>query len=383
MAINFALFSVASFFMTMIFIMIYLIYSKISIMLSLRRVEKTYNKLKLLMTKHLIEDNLRNIPQEEILRVKKLVHSYIGIEAFNKVFNEILTEYDNENNLKSYAGMIVDYKLLLNRKVLKINDKLKQEYVLHLAARFEITTDEVMDYAFHSLRASSLNIRNAALRVIENSHNPKVIIRVYEIITEDGSYFNDKIIIDFIDSFKGMHSKLNIKLAQNISEFTEQIQISIIEHFINEDYIEGKDEVLKLMVKASSKEVKIVGLKFFKKVHHEPALEFILKGIRDESYEVRAIAAAALGSYKGKESLKALNISISDFNWFVRFNSAFSIITLIEGNYLNNEVIKNIIEGKDNYAREIMIYALFARNIIDINVYNELIIASSKEEKAS
>lgn len=383
MAINFALVSVASFFMTMIFIMVYLISSKISMMLSLRRVEKTYNKLKLLMTKHLIEDKLKGIPGEEISRVKKLIHSYVGIEAFNKVFTEILTEYNNAETLKIYAEMIVDYKILLNRKVLKINDKLKQEYVLHLIARYEITTDEVMDYAFKSLGASSLNIRNAALRVVENSHNPEFIIKVYEIITKDGSYFNDKIIIDFIDSFKGVHNELNKRLAQNVLEFSEQIQISIIEHFVNEVYSEGKDEVLKLMGKASSKEVKIAGLKFFKKIPHEPALEFILKGVRDDSYEVRAIAASALASYKGKESLKALKIAISDFNWFVRYNSAFSIIALIEENYLNSEVIKKIIEGKDKYAREIMIYALFAKNIIDINVYNELIIDGSKEEKAS
>ena len=42
--------------------------------------------------------------------------------------------------------------------------------------------------------------------------------------------------------------------------------------------------------------------------------------------EYRAVSASTLSSYKDEESINALLVSITDKNWYVRYNSAISLL---------------------------------------------------------
>lgn len=378
MAINFILMAISFFFIVMLLVVVFLIATKVSIKAQSKKVNNLFKRIQPLVHNHVKE--LKNQPpdEKELKEVKRLIHSYIGIEAFNKVWDELIQDPALKESLKVYGEEVFDFQFFLKKGVLKIEDNIKREYVLHLLGKFGNSNKEALEFAFKSLGASSTNIRNAALRVIENSKDPEDIVRVYEIITKDKTFFNNKVMIDFVDSFRGVHSELNFLLMKKLETFNEMLQVSIIEHFINGNFKVADEEILRLAGESSSKEVKIVALKYFKVYSNSKALKFILHSLKEESYEVRAIAAAAAASYPKGESLQGLRWSISDPSWFVRFNSAFSILNIENKAYGESEVVSEILNGSDKYAKEIMVYALFAKNIIDIERYNTMV-ANMKE----
>lgn len=380
MTIDFVLVSVILFFIIMVLTMEYLISKKISLRKTIKKINSLAENLLPIMTKHILAENMTNIPESELSQIKKIIHSYIGIEAFNKVSSELVQAHGCPYKVNEYAAMVLDVNLLLKNNLIDGGDALKIEYILYLFSKYKITREEAMEFAFDSLDVQSLSIRNTALTVIKNTKNPRHMINVYEIISKQGHYFNDKVLIDFVDSYNGDQRTLNEMLLKNIWKFNEQIQIAIIEHFINVKFEFGGSDILTLIEKTSYKEAVIAGLKYFKIFPYDYAKNLINKSIVNDSYEVRAIAATALASYNYEESLKVLTRSISDSNWFVRYNSAFSILSLTKGNYKENSVIENIINGEDKYAREIMIYALFSKDFINIETYNELIKNKVQEE---
>lgn len=378
MTINFILMAIVAFFIVMLLVVAFLIVTKVSIKAQSRKVNHRFKRIQPLVYNHVKELNSHPPDERELKDVKKLIHSYIGIEAFNRAWDELIQNPALKESLKAYGEEVFDFQFFLKKGVLKIEDNIKREYVLHLLGKFGNSKKEALEFAFKSLGASSTNIRNAALRVIENSKDPEDIIKVYEIITKDKTFFNNKVMVDFVDNFRGVHSELNFLLMKKLETFNEMLQVSIIEHFINGNFKVADEGILKLGEKTSSKEVKIAALKYFKVYPNSKALEFVLRNLKEESYEVRAIAAAAAASYPKRESLQGLRRSISDPSWFVRFNSAFSILNIENKAYGESEVVSEILNGSDKYAKEIMVYALFAKNIIDIERYNTML-ANMKE----
>lgn len=79
--------------------------------------------------------------------------------------------------------------------------------------------------------------------------------------------------------------------------------------------------------------------------------------VKDEHWEIRAIAATALGNYYSEETKNALKISIQDRIWYVRQNSAMSLYKLSK----NEEELIDIITGEDKYASDSLL-AIISQN---------------------
>ena len=82
-------------------------------------------------------------------------------------------------------------------------------------------------------------------------------------------------------------------------------------------------------------------------------------------WEYRAVSAATLSSYKNEESINSLLESITDKNWYVRYNSAISLL------HLNQDIINLVFLKGDKYSRDIIFYAMFMEGRISYEEYLE------------
>ena len=359
-------------YMAFVIFVILLIIIGIYFMLSVnsqRRVKKRINKktniIREIMDRHMEYEDIEDIPVEEIEMMKKMVSRKSGLEAFYLAHESYLNGNIDPKKLREYAGEIVDYKTLMNNKIVRY--KYRKSYVLYLLSQFGINTKEVGEFAIESLEKESMYVRNNALRVIRNTGDVELFLKAIKTITENKYYYNYRVLVDFIDNFNGDMEKLDRALLANIHNFNDRFKRLTIEHFANglDDHEDIKLMVLDFLANSKDKEILILSMRYFGRIIDERAKAYLLDNIKSEDWELRAISAKIILNYNDEDTRNALLEALKDENYYVRFNSAFS--------YIEMEVEENIFKEldiiKDNFAKEILVYAMYLKNLINHEEY--------------
>lgn len=320
--------------------------------------------------------NGEDIPIEEILKVSKSLKNKIYEEVLNKSI--ILFNSQGENRLitRKYMMNFNSYILKTIKKQGSTNNE-KKTYVLYLLGEYNIDDEYINDFLINAIESKSLYIRFNSFSSIAQIGNVKYFEKALAVIADTEGYLNDKLLIDIIDKFSGDMDELNDMLSDNLDEFNEKIQIIVIKHFSN-----YKDENMafrllkKLKDYETSKEVKITIIKYFNEVHYSEAKKTLLNILDDLDWECRALSAKTLSNYYGKDTVDKLIYSITDSNWYVRLNSASS---LLEFN-LDDLIIETILNKGDKYAGDIIYYAMFIKNKICYEEYLEKVSKDVREQ---
>lgn len=359
-------------YMAFVIFVILLIIIGIYFMLSVnsqRRVKKRINKktniIREIMDKHMEYEDREDIPVEEIEMMKKMVSRKSGLEAFYLAHESYLNQNIDPKKLREYAGEIVDYKTLMNNKIVRY--KYRKSYVLYLLSQFEINTKEVGEFAIESLEKESMYVRNNALRVIRNTGDVELFLKAIKTITENKYYYNYRVLVDFIDNFNGDMEELDRALLANIHNFNDRFKRLTIEHFANglDDHEDIKLMVLDFLANSKDKEILILSMRYFGRIIDERAKAYLLDNIKSEDWELRAISAKIILNYNDEDTRNALLETLKDENYYVRFNSAFSYIEM----EVEENIFKELDMVKDNFAKEILVYAMYLKNLINHEEY--------------
>lgn len=326
-------------------------------------------EIKGIMERHLRYDDLNDIPEEEIKYLQKVTSKKIGLQGFLICYKNYLNENESQEQLREYANKILSYKTLLNNRI--VRNKYRKSYILYLLAEFGINTEEVKEFAKNSLSKNSVHVRNNALRLIQNSGDVNLALEALDIVDKSEYYFNDKILLDFLDSFTGDRELLNHKLLNNMDKFSNRLKKIVIEYFSSNciDDEEIKLKVLYHLINSKDKELLISSTRYFGRIFDDMALIYIIKNLNSPEWELRAVSAKVLSKYKREDVKQALFESIRDENYFVRFNCAFSYVDME-----NEEVLKDLVNKiEDNNEREMLLYAMQSRNIIGYEEYKAML----------
>lgn len=180
-----------------------------------RKIAKEVLKIKEVMKRHLQED--KNISNDEIEKLRKLALNKVGLQAFYICYKDYINENGYDEKIRDYAGKVISYKTLLKNRI--VRERYRRSYILYMLSEFQINTDEIEEFALNSLNQNSIYVRNNALRVIQNTGNTSIILRAIEKINTSRYYFNYKILVDFIDSFKGDMKILNKSLLSALDSY--------------------------------------------------------------------------------------------------------------------------------------------------------------------
>lgn len=372
---NLIIIVVAIFSFTVISIMVFILVSSVFGKKEEEKFKKLNDSLGVLIKIHL--DSIKygdKIPNGEMKHVRSMLKDKLGLEvfAFRVIENAKSDKISSVKYIKNYEEHLVKIFLKTDRKSI-----MKFAYSIYLIGEFRINNKEINRIVLDNLNSDSIYVRANSLKALSKIGDVKSFSDAIRIISLRGLYFNEKIIIDAIDSFEGDIEELNNILIDEIKNFTEDITNVVINHFENTRYVGCRDFLLNMLKSKDTPPNTIMRvMRYFHFVHYYKAESELIKLLESSNWQVRAVAAKAISRYDLENYCDKLSKLVSDSNYNVRYNAA---MTLINSNS-NQVIIDRIINGEDKYARDIVIYALFTNNKITYEKYLELL--GREEEKS-
>ncbi|UJF15411.1 HEAT repeat domain-containing protein [Jeotgalibaca sp. MA1X17-3] len=339
------------------------------------RIEKRKND-KIEKRKEIIKQDLIDVleknninKQEKINKLKLSFNRKTDTQAFYYAVKEYQSTHTNKEELTHLLEEVVNINKILKSGV--VRKEYKESYTLYLLSEFGLGNQEAGEFALASLNKKSLHVRNNALNVINKNEDITIMMRAIDMINNKNYYFNDKMIIDFLDNYIGDMNQLDEKLYLKMDGYNISLQKNMISHFMNRNNGEEKVRVkmLDLIQISDEKEMIISGIRYFNKIIDQRAKEPILKNMRHSNWIIRATSVRVISKYTGKEIITQLKETLTDENYYVRFNSAESFLKLAD----RETVIKEAIRNEDRFARDILLYAMNIRGMITVEEYQQLV----------
>ncbi len=212
----------------------------------------------------------------------------------------------------------------------------------------------MMDYA----EDSSVYCRENLLKAFYAFGNCQALFNFMVMQKDLGFTHHKKLLSDGLMTFKGDKEKLAELLWDNRSRFSVNTQLAIIAFItgIQADYRESV--FAELERDDHDEETAIAYIRYFRRHKYEPAGERLREIMEsDADTNIKIVVASVLSAYPCRESIDVLKKSLGSSNWYVRFNSANSLLDI----GLSKEDEKSILDGKDRYARDMLIYAMEKR----------------------
>jgi len=322
-----------------------------------KRVKRSKKKIQPIFTKLV---NNKNIKENYVTEIKNILTNGAEITAFNELYLEYIEKNGKTDKLKEVIKEIICDDVIFNKNIYK--GKYKIDYALYLYYFYEIITDSSINYAFNNLDSDSLYTRINAMKVIENSDNIDNYIKVLEIINKSSHYISEKNIIDFLISFKGNRTAFNEMLVNNFDNYEIEIQKDIINYFITRKYDSEliRKLILKIFLNDKDNELIIAGIKYFGFIIDEKAAKYISKYLDSDVTEIKLLSSKIAYKYESDIVKRKLKKNLTDMNWYVRNNAAYSLVRM---EYTAEEKTE-ILNSKDNYAVEAFKQALENKKVI-------------------
>ena len=210
-------------------------------------------------------------------------------------------------------------------------------------------------YLFHILTIKSVYCVENSLKALYNTGNIELVVKGYEILSKNKSMYYSRLITYGIEEFKGDKKALAEALYKDFINFSTECKIGFINFFRNIKYDIGDDLVSKLERYSYSKELEISIIRYFMKVKNVKAYKLFIKRLEEDYYEdveYDIVMIQTLANYKTKKTIEILTLKLSDYNYYVRYNSCISLDKITD--------LKKIVTN-DNYAKDMIKYIIDLR----------------------
>lgn len=240
-------------------------------------------------------------------------------------------------------------------------DEIEQAYFASLVEKFGIDEghtayDGLMDFMIRMVVSKAVYVRENALKALYMIGNKEAVLAAWEKMEDNEIYHSKKLLSDGLLKFTGDRGGLASLLFGHRDRFEARLVLPVMQfiRFLGEDF---REEFLELVSgEAEDKEIRLEAVRYFRKYPYEPARELLQRFLRYHEYldwEYAAVAAQALASYPGSDTVDCLKEGLKAVNWYVRLNCAE---TLIVGLKIQKRDLFDVYNGRDRYAREILNY---------------------------
>lgn len=315
--------------------------------------------------------NLNTIKSNEAISKMDIayVREKLKQKPYIKVFNDTIKEFNKLKENQIYTKLYIEnFEDIINKNIkrLKLKDNTIKTYVAVSLGEYKISNYEISEFLLNCIKSKSIYLKVASLESISKIGNIQTLKRAINYISNEECYINNKVFTDIISQFGSDKELLDEFLIKNFGNFNESIQVVAVEHFKNNKIEFVKEELFKYLNEGISKEVDISIIKYFSNIKFEACKYKLIQLLNSNDWEYRAICSKALSNYKCNLTKEELLKSINDKNWHVRLNSAISILE-----FNDESLIDYILENDDNYAKDILFYAMFMDERLSYEDYLE------------
>ena len=369
--IPYIFFSLILFIYVIFMSIVYIKFEKIAIKRREKKVAKIQDKIREDIKKQILKVIKNNtLSKDEILYVEKILKKSKSRQASNKIISELSNNLELKDGISNFMD---NYLKIIENEIEKYSkkDSIRKCYFISNLGEYKIDSFKIQNFLMECLNDKSIYVRYNALNAIANIGKRDNFIEALIYMSKNRIYINDKVFIEIIDKFKNSY-EMNRDLARVLNELNTKMQCLIINSF-SKNKIDFLNKTLLMKLKdESNREVRISIIKYFEKNHCDEAYDKLIELLSSKWWEERAMAAKSLSKYYSFEVENSLKKSLKDKNWYVRLNSASSILD----NNCNEKIIREVLDSEDIYAKEILLYVLQKKNNI---LYNKIL--NIKEEQ--
>lgn len=292
--------------------------------------------------------------------IDKKIDTSNKLLAYYHALNEV-KEISSEDNVKQYlAGCAIVYQKLADRFGKK--DSMDRAAFAYFISENVPYHDQeyhpIMQILLNYVDDSSVYCRENLIKAFCAFGNVQAMMNFLNIIEDRNLFHHKKLIADGLAEFSGDREELSMELWKNHKEYSENMLLSIISYIseVSDNY--GAVFMQELTELENTPEVRLAMIRYFRNHPYEPIKPYLISLLSDERDENADIVAAfVLSSYPCEETIEALKIAIRHDKWYVRQNAANSLVDIVE----DDSVLKEILEGKDKYASDMLRYVLAQR----------------------
>lgn len=201
---------------------------------------------------------------------------------------------------------------------------------------------------------STVFCRENVFQALNSLGSSQALEHAFEILNENRWYHSPKLISDGMANFTGDKERLAKRLWNNHGHWQEPLNVATVQ-FASSLKSNCMDEPFMhaLTHEETTLEVRFALLRYFQHHPTDEARSILLKCLEDDN-DLAIVAAAALGSYEGADVKEALKHTLRSRNWYVRHNSAQSLVRL----GFTEDDRREIEQSGDRYALEMLEYVL-------------------------
>lgn len=223
---------------------------------------------------------------------------------------------------------------------------------------FSAMIDVLKEY----LKKDSLYCRHNAIKALCAFGYAENVLDGLLILEKENIFIHSKILSEALLGFEGDHHALISLFWEHLFEFSETMQVSIL-NYIRFQSGDCADQMLKILKnKIMNPELHFCAIRYFGKYQYMPAYPLLINFVEDRNelrWNYAAFSALSLASYPSSQTVQVLKNALFSSNWYVRYNAAQSLETL----NVSYEQMADIIYGNDRFAREMITYRFDHREL--------------------
>lgn len=197
-----------------------------------------------------------------------------------------------------------------------------------------------------------------ALKALCSFGNVDSIVEAFQIMTSHNIYHKEKLITNNLLLFAGDTEELTEALMVHFSEFSKCCRIGIVDFLRYQKNVKYDDRMQAVVCNPSEDtDLRCCCIRLLTD-HKYPAfykaIDQLLKDYDNPNWELTAVAAKAAGNLDKQYVEKPLMKALTSKYWYVRVNSARSLVKLP----IAKEDLDAIVNGRDEFARDALLYEL-------------------------
>lgn len=312
----------------------------------------------------IIEPKIQNIDnslvgRDHLSMVQKKTQNTDGLLAYSRALERVHCEEAKKR--KYYEQCAEVYQRIVSEYAKK--DSMDRAFAAYFISKncpyYGDEYHQLYDLLLSYFDDSSVYCRENVLRALYACGNVQAVYNMLSRMEEHHIFHHRKLIADGLITFKGDKKALADMLWSHMDMFGENMQIAVI-NFITatqEDY--GEAFMQALHKKHQSIEITLSLIRYYRRHYYEPILPLLYDYMNsDVDNSISIVVAGVLTKYPTEETREVLRNSIHHSNWYVRLNSATSLVEMS----INDEDAEAIIESGDIYAMEMLRYVLEEKN---------------------
>lgn len=252
-------------------------------------------------------------------------------------------------------------------KTYKKKGSTESAYFAYLISKYRICSktndNQITDLMFTLLNNESLYCRENALRVFYVLGNVDYVVKAIHIVDDKKYFHHSKLITDGLLKFEGNYGELIEKFLYDFDTFSISMRVTIL-NYIRYQTNGGYEEIMLNILNDESQndEIRLAALKYFKKVKYDKAYSTLVSCMdenRVSQIDFTIVGALTLINYPSENTLNILKNALKSNYWYVRSNASLAI----EKIGATQSDLQDVLNGNDEYAKEIIKYRLEQRNI--------------------